>query len=70
MNKFWMVLRDGETYIKMRHTDRESARSEARRLAEANPGAKFFVLEALTFVEKIEIREEELSEPKKDVRPF
>jgi hypothetical protein len=44
MEKFWMVLGDGRPTF--RHTYENSANQEAERLARANPGREFIVLEA------------------------
>lgn len=43
--KFWMVTGDKNSPT-VRHTTFESARAESQRLAKANPGTKFYVLEA------------------------
>lgn len=44
VDDFWMVLADGQTYTKFRHTTYDSAITEAKRLAASNPTTKFFVL--------------------------
>jgi hypothetical protein len=43
--KFWMVTGDGNS-PKVRHSSKESASQEAARLAAANPGMYYYVLEA------------------------
>lgn len=43
-DRFWVVLRDGMTMTTMyRHSSRESAKNEAKRLAKENRGARFYV---------------------------
>jgi hypothetical protein len=44
--KFWMITGDGNS-PKVRHANRQDAVREAERLAKANPGIQFFVLEAV-----------------------
>lgn len=44
--KFWMITGDGNS-PKVRHFNRQEAVREAERLAKANPGTEFFVLEAV-----------------------
>lgn len=44
--KFWMITGDRNS-PKVRHTNRQEAVREAERLAKANPGTQFFVLEAV-----------------------
>lgn len=51
--KFWMVLGSGEP--RFRHPSKASARTEAERLARANPGCEFVVLEALATVVKSDL---------------
>lgn len=46
--RFWLVwCPSGPTMPRVRHTSGSSAISEAKRLAGANPGQQFFVLEAI-----------------------
>lgn len=52
--KFWMVLGSGEPI--MRHPSKQSAASEAERLARLNPGREFVVLESLATVVRSELR--------------
>jgi len=47
--KFWMITGDGNS-PKVRHTTRRDAVREAERLAKANPGVEFFVLESVELV--------------------
>jgi hypothetical protein len=47
--KFWMITGDGNS-PKVRHTDRQSAVHEAERLAKANPGIEFLVLESVELI--------------------
>lgn len=46
--KFWMVLGVGAPVF--RHSTKQSAKTEAERLAKLNPGQEFVVLESLAFV--------------------
>lgn len=47
--KFWMITGDGNS-PKVRHTNRQDAVREAERLAKANPGVEFIVLESVELV--------------------
>jgi hypothetical protein len=49
--KFWMITGDGNQ-PKVRHPSRAIAVKEAERLAKANPGIKFYVLEAVDVIEQ------------------
>lgn len=44
--KFWMITGDGNA-PKVRHINRQDAVNEASRLAKANPGKEFFVMETV-----------------------
>lgn len=44
--QFWMITGDGNA-PKVRHHNKQDAIREATRLAEANPGKEFFVLQAV-----------------------
>ena len=55
---FWMVHGDGPTNF--RHTTRESATAEAKRLARTNPGTTFYVLQAIDGFVRDEVRQIEL----------
>ena len=44
--KFWMITGDGNA-PKVRHYNRQDAVNEAARLAIANPGKEFFVMETV-----------------------
>lgn len=44
--KFWMITGDGNA-PKVRHVNRQDAVKEATRLAKANPGKEFFVMETV-----------------------
>lgn len=46
--KFWMVWNPSGRQPSFRHHSRESADTEAKRLAALNPGQQFFVLKAMT----------------------
>ncbi|KNY20373.1 hypothetical protein [Methylobacterium sp. ARG-1] len=61
MNLFWMVHGDGPA--NHRHGSRASAVTEAERLARANPGKVFVVLEAVEAVRKIDVERVELRQP-------
>lgn len=45
--KFYMVVGSGNQ-PKIRHPDKVTAANEAERLAKANPGSEFYVLEAVS----------------------
>lgn len=49
--KFWMITGDGNQ-PRVRHTNKKLATNEAERLARANPGTKFYVLEAVEVFEQ------------------
>lgn len=49
--KFWMITGNGNQ-PKVRHPSRSIAVKEAERLALANPGIKFYVLEAVDIIEQ------------------
>lgn len=51
--RFWMVHGDGPTNY--RHDSLGSAEVEARRLARANPGTAFFVMEAVAAYRKVDV---------------
>jgi hypothetical protein len=52
MDKFWMVLADNSSMTNVRHAAFDLAQREAERLANNNPGVKFFVLGAEGFATK------------------
>lgn len=52
--KFWLVWRPDGYPPSKRHTSKAAAYTESRRLAEANPGKEFFVLEAIQLSKKPE----------------
>lgn len=49
MEKFWMVWRTDSSASTVQHQSRQSAETEAERLAKANPEARFVVLESIKF---------------------
>jgi hypothetical protein len=51
--KFWMVL--GDALPVVRHDSKASAQREAVRLARQLPGRQFFVLEAVSLIEKSDV---------------
>ncbi|PJN96848.1 hypothetical protein CNY89_00115, partial [Amaricoccus sp. HAR-UPW-R2A-40] len=55
---FWMVKGPGPA--SMRHDTRGSAEREAERLARANPGQSFYVLQAVALIRKIDVERIEL----------
>lgn len=58
--KFWMITGDGNQ-PRVRHTNKKLATNEAERLARANPGTKFYLLEAVeVFEQPNDIRREKL----------
>ena len=61
---FWMVHGDGPST--MRHTTRESATAEAKRLARLTPGTAFFVLQAIDGFVRDEVRQIELAPEAKE----
>lgn len=72
MEKFWMVYRIGGNSPTYQHQTPESAVTEARRLARANPDQTFVVLEAMEryWAEPIPVSCEVLSEPTPPEIPF
>lgn len=48
--QFWMVLNESTGYIVFKHRVRNEAIIEAKRLAKANKGHKFIILESDMFV--------------------
>jgi hypothetical protein len=52
--QFWMVYGVGCGRPTYQHTSRDSAETEAKRLARSNPGTTFCVLEAVTAIRKHE----------------
>lgn len=70
MKKFWLVW-NGRTerpldIPRFEHLDRYSADKEAQRLARLHPRCKFFVLEALRYWEKNDLRVVDLGDPVDD----
>jgi hypothetical protein len=53
---FWVVWQPENRAPTMRHLTRGDADKEAERLALANPGKRFYVLKALAFVERNDVR--------------
>lgn len=60
---FWLVWNPGGGSPTMRHPTYESAVAEARRLAESNASARFYVLSASDVFFKDSVRHESLSKP-------
>lgn len=55
--KFWMVLSDvSNTPPTLRHQTEDAAKKEAARLANNNPGIKFFVLEVVAACVKSDVQ--------------
>lgn len=53
--QFWMVWNPMGWPPKFRHESEDSALREAKRLARNNPGQQFYVLEAVSGVEKNDV---------------
>lgn len=53
---FWMIYGDGQGKPTVKHHSLESAKAEASRLARGLPGVRFFILEAVGAVEKVDVR--------------
>lgn len=67
---FWMVYGMGQGGPTYRHHSLESAKTEATRLARANPGVQFFILETIGTVEKVDVVFTDLRVPADDGIPF
>lgn len=63
---FWMVYGLGQSQPTVRHKTEHTARVEAERLARANPGIRFYVLEAITVSVKTDVETTSL----RDELPF
>ena len=59
--RFWMVNRPG-TPSQAAHRLRDDAVNEARRLAAAMPGKRFFVLEAVASFQAVDVIETQCTE--------
>jgi len=59
MKKFWMIWNPGKRVPAVQHPGETNARSEAARLARANPGQTFVVLESIADVQKNDLSWEE-----------
>ena len=55
MDPFWMVYGLGQSAPTWKHPSAHAATREAERLARANPGKTFIVLEAIGVVRKLEV---------------
>lgn len=55
-DRFWMVYGAGQGAPTARHKSLESARTEAERLARMVPGVRFFILETVGAVEKVDVQ--------------
>jgi hypothetical protein len=60
---FYVVWQPGGGNPRMRHDSRAVATQEAERLAAANPGREFFVLEAISVSQSKTVTTERLSTP-------
>lgn len=67
---FWMIYGDRQGAPTMRHLSFDAAKAEASRLARQHPGIRFFILEAVGAVEKIDIRFMNFRDPYDDGIPF
>ena len=54
--RFWMVYGEGQGSPTARHKTFDSARTEAERLARIAPGVRFFILETVGAVEKVDVQ--------------
>lgn len=54
--RFWMVYGAGQGAPTARHKCFASARVEAERLARIAPGVRFFILETVGAVEKVDVQ--------------
>ena len=54
--RFWMVYGERQGAPTVRHKSIESARAEAERLARSAPGIRFFILEPIGAVEKVDVQ--------------
>ena len=68
MQQFWMVQGDGPARV--RHSSRAIAEREAQRLARENPGAVFYVMEAVAGHRKIDVERVDFGRPLDDGIPF
>lgn len=55
-DRFWMVYGAGQGAPTARHKSFDSARTEAERLARMVPGIRFFILETVGAVEKVDVQ--------------
>jgi hypothetical protein len=55
-DRFWMVYGAGQGAPTARHKLFMSARTEAERLARIAPGVRFFILETVGAVEKVDVQ--------------
>lgn len=55
-DRFWMVYGAGRGAPTARHKSFDSARTEAERLARMVPGVRFFILETVGAVEKVDVQ--------------
>lgn len=68
--QFWMIYGLHQKAPTARHKTEEGAIAEATRLARANPGTEFFVLEATHHVVKRDVDVTPISRPWDDGIPF
>jgi len=55
MDTFWMVYGEGKQAPTMKHHHFEAAKKEATRLARANPGVEFVVLQSIATAKKTDV---------------
>lgn len=62
VHKFWLVWTQDGHNPKYRHESYQAAQKEAERLAAINPRQHFYVVEAIGFAVKTDVRFEKLDE--------
>jgi hypothetical protein len=70
VSQFWMVWNPGGKKPRVRHKTEVSAETEAERLARANPGYQFYVLEATQLFQVDNLQRVDLRKERDDELPF
>ncbi len=68
-HKFWLVWNPARNAPTQRHFNRRKAQQEAERLARLSPGDQFYVLEAVSLTQKVDVSTIDLTEEVDDI-PF